>query len=83
MFKRDEAIVERVRPIGDNVRFSKTTGTYTVKRGFYYRHGYDEGQMAAAIQKAVPGCTIVEATEHYNNWPRNSWWEVRFTLPQA
>lgn len=81
--KRNPKIVAAVTPIGDAVRFNTKTGEYTVKRGFFYRHGFDAGQMAAAISRAVPGATITHKQEHYNAWPRDSYWVVRFTVPEA
>lgn len=77
--KRDKAVVEAVTAIGDSVRFSRDS-TYTVKRGFFYRHGYTTDKTEQAIKQVVPSAVITHSQEHYNNWPRDSWFEVRFKL---
>lgn len=77
--KRDKKVVAAVTAIGDSVRFSKN-GEYTVKRGFFYRHGNTCERMAQAIKAAVPNARITLCEEHYNSWPRDSWFEVRFML---
>lgn len=63
----------------DSVRISKTD-VVTVKRGFFYRHGGSAEGCAALVKKVYPTATIVLAEEHWNNWPKDSWWQVEFTL---
>jgi len=59
-------------------------GVYKAKRKFYYRHGYSATQLVTdlslALVRAGWSLTIQKAEEHWNPWPRDSWWEVRFTV---
>lgn len=80
--KRDKAVIAALAG-HDHISFSTKTGEYKVKMGFYYRHGRSEDTLAAEVRRVLPHATIIAAEEHYNNWPRDSWWEVRFTVPPA
>jgi len=57
----------------------KHKGAYVVQKGFFYRHGNNERKLAMAIKEATRA-EIIEATEHYEMWPKDSYWEVVFRL---
>lgn len=61
-------------------RVSRKGRTYSVKRTFFYTHGCTADKIAAAIRRALPEARIVEAREHWNSWPKDSYWLVRFEL---
>lgn len=64
-------------------RSRKHKGAYVVRRGFFYRHGRTVDQMEQQLEQALPGASVIEAEEHYNTWPKDSYWEVifRYTEP--
>ena len=59
----------------------KFPGAYVVREGFYYRHGQSQFTIADKLKKAVQA-QIVIAREEYASWPKDSYWEVIFRLPQ-
>src|SRR5271166_2329400 len=65
----------------DKVGWSSKDSCFVVKRGYFYTHGYDEEKMASYIQKILPEAIITDKSNHWNAWPKDSWFEVRFKMP--
>jgi len=57
-------------------------GSFSVTRGFFYRMGKSEEDLAERLKEALPEATVVEMKEHWRAWPKHSYWQVRFTVPQ-
>ena len=82
MAKRDATIVKTLRDAHfDNVSFSNKTREYIVKRGFFYTHGVTTEMISDRVKQAIPNAKITLSTERWNAWPKDSFWEVRFTVP--
>lgn len=67
--------------ICDSVRKQKD-GTYLAKSSYFYRHGRTAQMLEARVKAAVPEATVVEVGDRWNNWPKESYFFVRFTVPQ-
>lgn len=86
--KRDKTVIAALRGY-DKPSYSTKTGEYIVKRGFFYCHGRSADTLATSVQndlaRQLPGrtVTLTRVQEHYNAWPRDSWWEVRFIITEA
>jgi hypothetical protein len=55
-------------------------GTVSVKRTFFYRHGQTSQSVAQSIVGLLQqnGLKVeTEAEEHWNSWPKDSYWLVR------
>ena len=54
--------------------------TFKFRRGYFYTSGYDQHQYAKDCVKAFDGAPfrveVVSATNHWNAWPKDSYWEV-------
>lgn len=72
-------IKENLRQIGDSVSFHKD-GTISVKRGYFYRNGYDISKMKGAVTKMFPNAAIIRAEDRWAPWPRDSYFIVCFKL---
>ena len=58
-------------------------GTYTVKESFFYTYGKKAVDVAANVKSALGpafNVTVIEAVEKWNNWPKTSYWQVRFSV---
>lgn len=75
------AVRKRLEGIFDKVGWSAKGQCFVVKQGYFYTHGNDEQKVAAKLQRAIPEAIIVDASNHWNAWPRDSWFEVRFKMP--
>jgi hypothetical protein len=73
--------LEAAFPGMNRISFSNKTQEYIVKKGYFYTHGYDESRLEAAVLKAIPEAQITLVTNHWNAWPKDSWFEVRFKVP--
>lgn len=77
-----QAFVEAVRE--DRIGYSAKTQEYIVKHGYFYTHGYDEEKLADKVLRAAKqigmAITITASSNHWNAWPRDSWFEVRFRV---
>ena len=70
----------------DKVHKSKKYKNYFVARfGFFYRHGQDAHYWARKIKEGleeqgfyIP--SIFDAKEVWQAWPKDSYWEVIFTI---
>ena len=67
----------------EKARYSSKTGEWTVKRSFYYRNGGTSQKFADSVKKKLPEAVITEADEFYNNWPKDSYWQVKFKLEES
>ncbi len=70
--------------IADSVSYSTKQGVLIAKHGYFYTHGMDERKFADRIVKACSAaglkCNIVATSNHWNAWPKDSWFECRFTV---
>jgi hypothetical protein len=69
----------------ENIR-AKRDGSFVVKQGFFYRCGGSEDKLARKVETVYSGVgtvTILKAEEHWNVWPKHSWWEVQFKVEVA
>ncbi len=69
-------------PIVDTL--SQKDGVFKAKRFYFYRHGMTSAKFAEQVSKALHKegiqITIFDFADHFNRWPKNSWFEVRFTV---
>jgi RIO-like serine/threonine protein kinase len=59
-------------------------GTFSFKRGFFYRHGmtaekYAE-MMCVRLKEARVEFQFLESIEDWNPWPKDSWFVARFKI---
>ena len=69
--------------IADSIAWSGKYQEYIAKRGYFYRHGMTADKFAQAIKQLIPEAIITKADDHWHPWPKDSWFEVRFKVPQA
>lgn len=81
-------VAKRLREVTgyfDSVGFSRTKGVI-VKRGFFYSHGGSAEKLEAKVREVLGPALVArlkfESREHWNSWPRDSWWEVRISPQQ-
>ena len=59
-------------------------GTFSLKKGFFYRHGMDSDKWAnilsERLSKANVNFNIVESFEDWNAWPKDSWFVVKIEV---
>lgn len=56
-------------------------GSFTVRSGYFYRvQGTPPEAMLAEVRKAFPEAKAVSVGDYWNPWPRDSYFELRFTL---
>lgn len=58
----------------------KRNGKFVVRFIFFYTHGRTANGYALEIQKAIPEAQITDQGEYWNTWPKDSYFEVRFTI---
>lgn len=63
----------------------KSKGSVKARFGFFYRSGKDEHYWAQKIKDAFEGdsrynLNLVNAKEIWQAWPKDSYWEVIFTI---
>lgn len=58
----------------------KTKGQFVARFYFYYTHGQTANGKATLVKVALPQAKIVDYVEMWNPWPKDSYFEVRFTL---
>jgi hypothetical protein len=80
---RDKAIIARLQQRFGAGSFSTKTGEYIVKVGFFYRGGRTAETIAKEVKETISHIEITAAEEHYNTWPRNSFWLIRFRLTEV
>jgi len=56
-------------------------GTYSINRYFFYRHGMDSKKWAEKVYANLKAkgieVEIISHTEHWNAWPKDSWFNVK------
>ena len=59
-------------------------GTYSFKHGFFYRLGMTSEKWAEKVSKGLEkaGVTfeLVDSTEDWNAWPKDSWFVATFKI---
>lgn len=66
---------------------SKRNGVFTVRKGFFYRHGYTSDMLVDAIKALIPTAVIVDHGEVWKAFKggaataQSSHWFVKFTVP--
>lgn len=55
-------------------------GVYTAKWSYFYTHGKTVEDYENKVKKEFPNAVITDSSNHWNAWPKDSWFEVRFTL---
>ena len=55
-------------------------GVYTAKWFYFYTHGMTTEKCENKVHKAFPNAEITKSQDCWNAWPKDSWFEVRFTL---
>lgn len=67
-----------------NIHLSKLIkhkdGTYTAKNAYFYRHGETPLKLAHRIAAAIPGAEVLEAYDDWKEWPKTSYFVVRFQI---
>jgi len=82
--KRNKSVIERLQDkTGYTIGYSNKKDEYIVKSGYFYTHGFDEDKLAANVLKVIPEAQITDKSNHWNAWPRDSWFEVRFKVPET
>ena len=66
----------------ENATFHKD-GTVSVKQSFFYTHGFTSSKFAQKVLNKFPNANILLSEEHWNNWPKTSYWLVKFKLPSV
>lgn len=71
----------------DSAGYSSKSGAYIIKRRYFDRHG-DSAEKLAERVKAFFSQTeveieVTEVRDHFNSWPKDSWFEVRFTVKDS
>lgn len=66
---------------------SVKAGVFTIRTGFYYRHGYSSEAYAAKVKAAFPNAVIVDHGEVWKAFSggastanQSHWW-AKFTVP--
>jgi hypothetical protein len=62
-------------------RVSVRKGVWKVKRTFFYTHGGTAEKLAEKVLAILPHAKIQTKDEFWNNWPKDSYWQVTFTVP--
>jgi hypothetical protein len=57
---------------------SHRDGTVTYKVTYFYRYGRNEDRLVAEVLGLFPGSTIVAKGDRWAEWPRESYFWVRF-----
>ena len=63
----------------DSVRLSKD-GIWTVKYGYFYRHGMTPQKIWEYIQKKFPTATLLLAEDRWKPWAQGAYMIVQFTI---
>jgi len=68
---------------------SKRGDVYTVRKTYYYKHGYDAMQYASKVKSVFPDAIIIDYGDHWapfrggDSVERGSHWYVKFKLPSG
>ena len=55
-------------------------GSFTIKKGYFYSHGMTADKLAEQVKGALPRAKIISRRDHFNAWPKQSWFQVDFTV---
>lgn len=77
--KKDE--IKALFPGEGHLKF-KRDGSVVVMDGYFYRCGRTLEKLAATVKERVPDAIIVEQSDHWNPWPKRTWMQVTFRLPE-
>lgn len=62
----------------------KNRGKYKIKRIFFYTGGWnvekEKVRVSEKLREAGINVVEIESHEHWNTWPRESYWETIFTI---
>lgn len=78
---------KEVSKILSNPHVSKSKGVFTVRKSFFYRHGYTSTKLVEAVKAQFPNAVIVEHREIWKDFrggdtvAQGSHWYVKFTFP--
>lgn len=77
-----KAVREALGATADYVSYSPKGECFIAKRMYFYRKqgGGSPEALADAIVAALPGAAVIETKDHFHSWPKDSWFEVRFTV---
>jgi len=84
--KKDLVVLKKLQeafPGEGDVGFSPKRGEYIIKWGYFYRHGMSEEKLAEKVLRVIPEAIITKKEDYWHAWPKDSWIEVRFKLPEA
>lgn len=70
-----------------DVSYSPQQRVLIAKHGYFYTHGMDERKFADKVVKALNNvglrAFVVATSNHWNAWPKDSWFEARFTVESS
>ena len=73
-----------VRETLPHVTYSTKRGVFIYKRSFFYRFGTNEEKVAKSVVSRLSSVglrvQIVSMEEKWNQWPKNSWWQIEFKV---
>ncbi len=55
-------------------------GIYKAKWMYFYTHGLTIDDYVAKVHNSFPGVVITKQSNHWNSWPKDSWFEICFTI---
>jgi hypothetical protein len=58
-------------------------GTVTFRQSYYYKMGKSPELLAKQIQSALPDAQIVSTNDEFAQWPKSSYFAVKFKVPKA
>lgn len=61
----------------DNITFHADK-TVTVRDSYFYRHGRTTDRLVSKVKTAFPQARIVDSGDHWAEWPKLSYYYVRF-----
>jgi hypothetical protein len=71
---------ERLTDLGaEKITFHRD-GTLTVKRSFFYTHGFTATKLGAKIVAALPNLRVVNANDEWRAWPHTSYFVVHLEV---
>jgi hypothetical protein len=74
---------DKFREISDRVIFKKD-GTVEFRRSYFYRHGMDADQFAAAVEKRATkaglNVMLTDSGDRWAPWPRDSYFWAIFAV---
>jgi hypothetical protein len=76
------AIEEKLRGCASKVIF-KRNGTIEARHSYFYTFGGNADKLANTIKGRLPDATILEVTDEWHAWPKDSYFRVVFTLPEG